>query len=1331
MGDEPQPPVQIFKPLPGVKPPGPLTLGESAVENWKLFKQKWKIYETLIKLSTYDREYQVASLLNSLGDEALRAYNGFDFDTQENVRTVAEITAKFDTFIVGDVNETYERYKFNSTIQREGETFETFHSNLRCRIKTCNYCANCQPSILRDRIVLGIREKSTQQMLLRERDLALDKCIDICKITEDAKAQFDAYKPDPESVNAVSRGRKSKSKPKQRTESRDQTKSKQQGQKNKIAECKFCGKTHEMKKSSCPAWGAKCSNCGGKNHYAAKCTNRSDKVNAVAEISDSESEDWVCTVTDESVTHKPVRCRMIVDNLSVVFLVDSGASINIIPKKWLTDPSRLTPPERQLLMWNKTPLTPIGSYQATVLNPKTRATYSVKFTVVSEDFMPLIGMETALKMELIDVNEHNMEMVASVSTTEVLFDDKYRVLWEEKLGTFEGEVHLKVDESVTPVIMPAKRIPVSLKEKLHEELNRMQELGVIAQVDEPTPWVNQIAITQKKSGAIRVCLDPQQLNRALQREHFMLPVLEDTLHELSTSRVFSKFDLTSGYWHVGLDHESSLLTTFQTCFGRYRWLRLPFGLSVSSEIFQKKLLENLQGLSGIACIADDIMVHGSDNKTHDTALEALMERCLEKQIRLNKDKMEIRMDKITFLGHQITSEGLSTDPEKVRAITEFPVPQNVQDLRRFLGMCNYLAKYLPNLTEETTGLRNLTKKQVPWTWSDVQQKAFVKVKSMICDAPVLAYYDQKVDLCVENDASEHGLGSVIIQKGKPIAYASRSLSDPETRYAQIEKEMLALVFGLEKFHCYTYGRPVTVITDHKPLIAIVKKPLSKAPARLQSLLLRAQKYDYELIFKPGKDIPMADALSRAPLKEAPALERVEVNNLTFCAIKADRLDQIRGATQQDGTLVQLMDIVSKGWPADKAALPPSVMPYFPYRDELTVQDGIIMRGERVVIPTSMRKEMKLKVHAGHLGVNSCLRRARSLIFWPQMSTDIRQYIEACDVCATFSSKQPEEDLHLRAAPERPWQTVGCDLFSIEGRNYLVTVDCYSNFFEVDYLIDSTTSEVVVTKLKHHFARHGIPDKFISDGGPQFSSERFKRFANQWGFVHDMSSPGNSKSNGSAEAAVKNAKNIMRKCRASNEDPYIGLLNARNTPTEGLDTSPVQRLFNRRTRTLLPTAKSRLAVPDSQKPLMDKRKQIVAESRRNVGKQLKPLTLGEQVRMQPVHTGEKGWKPAVVTKQLGSRTYEVTGDGGTKYQRNRQQIRQTKTQKTMMSPQVEKLVSVAVNNDNNSVVNSPCKGSQNTSVAMEPNNAADQVPLSDKPYVRKGVKTYLFHCAYHQ
>ena len=224
-----------------------------------------------------------------------------------------------------------------------------------------------------------------------------------------------------------------------------------------------------------------------------------------------------------------------------------------------------------------------------------------------------------------------------------------------------------------------------------QELDRLQQLEVIVPIDEPTPWVSSLAVVVKKSGALRICIDPRPLNTSLKRERYQLPVLEDILPELSKARVFTTVDLKSGYWHCVLAPESSVLTTFATPYGRYRWRRLPFGLSASSEIFQKHLNQALENLPGVLCIADDILIYGSGDADeeatadHDRNLQNLLQRCLDRGIVLSPEKMKLRRKAVPFMGHLLTSTGLKPDPAKVEAITNMPKPQDIEGVQRLRG----------------------------------------------------------------------------------------------------------------------------------------------------------------------------------------------------------------------------------------------------------------------------------------------------------------------------------------------------------------------------------------------------------------------------------------------------------------------------------------------------------------------------------------------------------------------------------------------------------------------------------------------------------------------
>ena len=620
------------------------------------------------------------------------------------------------------------------------------------------------------------------------------------------------------------------------------------------------------------------------------------------------------------------------------------------------------------------------------------------------------------------------------------------------------------------------------------------------------------------------------------------------------------------------------------------------------------------------------------------------------------------MDTVTFMGHKITKRGLEVDEEKVRALQDFQTPEDITQLRSFLGLVNFVSKFVPNSAKILYPLNNLLKEDVEWTWSSAQEETFNKIKQEIAKAAVLCYYDPTKELILQNDASEYGIGSALMQNNKPIAFASRSLTPAERNYAQIEKELLAILFGLQKFHYYVYGRNVKIETDHKSLVNISNKPLSKAPKRLQSMFLKIGDYNYELTYVPGPAIPVADALSRLPLKNAEEIHAV--SNFLHTPFKENQLDEIRRETEKDSTLQALKSVISNGWPDDKDLVDPVVRIYFRYRDELTVENGVCFRSDRIIIPKSMRPEMKTKVHAGHTGVNSCLRRARQYIYWPGMSAEIRLFVAACTICASIQPKQNKQPSKLSDIPVRPWQKVGSDIFTIKSRNYLITVDYYSQFFEVDYLID-TLSETVIQKLKANFARHGIPETLITDNGPQYTSSDFIKFCKKWNIHHDTSSPGHSESNGEAESAVKIAKNMMKKCNLEHEDPYIALLNLRNTPQEGTNYTPVQRLMGRHTRTLIPT-RAKILEPPFANEYRDKAEDMKSKIglKQMNRRELPPLHVNDNVHIQPIGSSKDLWQPATVTHQRSPKSYVVKTPENKELRRNRSQLRLYKSPQQM-------------------------------------------------------------------
>ena len=352
-------------------------------------------------------------------------------------------------------------------------------------------------------------------------------------------------------------------------------------------------------------------------------------------------------------------------------------------------------------------------------------------------------------------------------------------------------------------------------------------------------------------------------------------------------------------------------------------------------------------------------------------------------MRLNAGKWNLRQTSISFLSHMITSDGLLPDPGKVEAIKEMSCPIDVKGVQRLGGFVNYVAKFLSHISDVMAPIRNLVKANVPWTWSQIHEEAFGKIKKLVSEAPVWRYYDPNKSLVIQCDASEKGMGASLLQEGQLLAYISRALTDIETRYAQIEKELLAVVYACERFHQYTFGRQITVLTDHRPLEAIMKKELGKCPKRWQNMRMRLQAYDATVLYHPGKKMFLADTLSRAYIpgvNQEWVDDEDDVKEAEYIPVTERRLLELRSATKEDRSILQLQQVTVEGWPEDKIHLDPELRPYFSTRNEMTVQDGLIFRGNRVVVPMTQRAVLKEKLHLTHLEIEGCCRIARECLY---------------------------------------------------------------------------------------------------------------------------------------------------------------------------------------------------------------------------------------------------------------------------------------------------------------------------------------------------------------
>ena len=1089
-------------------------------------------------------------------------------------------------------------------------------------------------------------------------------------------------------------------------------------------QCKFCGTNHPFDRAKCPASGKTCLKCGKQGHFAVKCKEKnrvsSGPANKVHHTSGTpgyaEGGESACesvSDSDESI-FVTERVGVVSSNMGKSsFMVpltfhteyspvirtqlDTGATCSAMSYTDLLNilqsgEVELDSPGGKIRLYDGRVVEPLGSYTFTVsLNSGSEC--KISFDILENATWPIVDGNTCIKQSWISLGSDQFLHSLNSEKYEPLSFDKLMRDFEDVftgLGCLPGEYHIEIDQNIRPVQHTSRRVPVPLKAKLKEKIDEMEKEGIIIQETKSTDWISSLVAVQKP-GKLRVCIDPRDLNRAIKRPKYQMPTVDEVLPKLAKAKVFTVLDAKDCFYQVKLDKESSLLTTFWTPFGRYRYLRMPQGISSAPEEYQRRQNEALAGLNGVEVIADDILCYGSGEtmedalKDHDSNLLNLLDRARSMNLKLNKKKLRLRLDRVTYMGHSFTSEGLRPDPMKVEAIVNMPRPDDKRAVQRLLGCVNYLSRFMPTISEVSEPLRKLTEKNALFVWESQQEEAFQTIKNMISSTPVLKYYDVANETTIQCDASESGLGATLLQNGQPVAFASRSLSVVECRYAQIEKECLAIVFACSPFNQYLHGRESTTVeTDHKPLVPIFQKSLHSAPKRLQRMLLRLQKYNLHVKYLPGSQMYIADMLSRAYLQADHSQhesiqeyqifqlsqeqllfqEIADINQLDYMRLSEGTHQQIKQCTVADATLQSLMNMIMTGWPLTKEEVPVCIREYWNYKEELIVQDGVLYKGMKVIVPASLRSQMIAKAHSSHLGPDACVRRARDVLFWPSMADQIKDQVQNCEVCNDFLARQQKEPLMTHKIPETPWSKVGQDLFTLGDENYLVTVDYYSDYFELDLLSD-TTAESVINATKCHFARHGIAD-MVTDNGPQYSSAHFGKFAREWEFQHTTSSPLHSQSNGKAESAVKIAKNLVKKSKRGNKDLQMSLFEWRNTPdSNGL--SPVQKLMSRRSRTTIPTTEAllKLEVIDGVYENIKRKRQQAKAAYDKHAKPLPELHVGEPVRLQPINP-KAPWEQGSCVAKVGPRSYLIETDSGNLYRRNRKFIRQDPSQEQASS-----------------------------------------------------------------
>ena len=908
------------------------------------------------------------------------------------------------------------------------------------------------------------------------------------------------------------------------------------------------------------------------------------------------------------------------------------------------------------------------------------------FLVSWQDLQQLCVLPENFPAVLSDV-PHSLSLINAI-TDKKTTDSKEKVLADyptvlsDSLGTSTiiGEpmkIYLHQNMEIIPYnVATPRRIPANWNDKADDVVTKMLNDQVIERVEGPSLWCSPAKFVEKDDGTLRFVVDFTRLNEYIQRPTHPFQSARQIMDAiLPNSKWFAKLDALSGYHQCLLHEDSRHLTTFILPSGRYRFLRAPQGLSSSGDEFCLRSDRAIEGLPWAHKLVDDILIEADTESDLFQRIRTLLDKMKEHKIICSKKKFQIGTT-IPFAGYIVSADGIKPDPERTKAIQDFPTPRNVSDVRSFLGLANQLGHFVPDLAHATNHLRTLLHKGNEFTWQPEHQADFEKVKEILTSPLLLQPFDKNLPTQLLTDAAKTlGLGFVLIQrtpddKIRLISCGSRSLTDAEKRYAVIELECLAIAWAISKSDYNLRGSSFQVFTDHKPLLGVFNKAFVDVPnARLQRLREKLVDYDFELTYTAGKTHLAADALSRAPVSKP---EKSDVAIISTV---------LNSTISNDPALKSLSDVANDPeYAALRTALKNDINPKNLSHDhpakafanvwsQLSLLDNsekslIILDDHRIVIPKPARKLILRLLHVPHAGLSKTRTAASKLYYWPGMNSDLKNAIESCDACTTHLPSQAKEPL-IPTTADSPMSQVACDLFDYAGHNWLVMVDRYSGFPFAQRLNKTTTSDITKLLTKW-FQDFGFPQVIRSDGGPQFRSE-FESYCKSHNIVHELSSPYNPRSNGLAESAVKNVKTLLKKCLAEKQDFATALTEFRNFERQD-GFSPAEMMFGRRQRTTLPTLPPKLIDRKAAESARDSTRQRTNAHHDKTAQTLPPLVIDQPVHVQDPRNKRWDAKGIVIAIRESGRSYLIDVNGR-HFIRNRRFLRPIKQSPTLPDPPV--------------------------------------------------------------
>jgi transposase InsO family protein len=1145
----------------------------------------WTEYEERLKAffvaNNVHNDKKVAVTISLIGKHAYSTLKDLCLPEAPSTKTFEAICTLLKDHYQPKVTVVAESFKFYQTVQTSAETVTEFASKLKRASAKCNFGTHL-PRALRDQFVIGVRSQTTKKKLLAD-DKSFEDCQKIAIADEMAEREAKCFEREASStsVNAVRDDHKTtlRSRPQNRRPLSPRHRE------NKFT-CYRCG-SNQHGSSTCRHTKTVCRYCKKEGHLEVVCfkkqrdekkkvhvveTAQYDTDNASEEEQGNETGTLYhvyCTTANKSPSTYKVTVG--INKVPVTMEIDTGSSVTLMTKtdflKTHSSCDSLTPPTVILTGYGGSKINCIGEKDVKVTVGNQEDTVTVR--VVDAVGPSLLGRDLMAKFTL------PWQSIFKVMTTEENIFEQYPLLFEKGVGKLtEQQVNLRVQND-NPVFQKARPVPFAIRDKYEAALDKLIEDDIIVKVNH-SKWASPVVPVTKPDGSLRMCADYSgTINKHCDVDQHPIPTLEEVLDKIGGGRRFTKLDLSQAYHQLELSPESREFTTINTPKGLYQYKRLPYGVNAAAQLFQATIESVLTDCNGQVAFMDDILITGENDAQHLENVHKVLGVLQERGLKLKKEKFKFMLKEVEYLGYIISEEGIKPSPDKIEAVKEMSAPNNKAELQSFIGFANFLRRFVPNFAEIMSPLYALLRKNVKWVWTQKEETAFQVIKAKLSQQTTLRHYKPQDELFLQVDASPKGVAAVLLQKeenGKlsPVSYASRVLQQAEVNYSQLDKEALAVIFGVTKFKQYLLGRHFVIMTDHKPLTSLFhpQKPVPQlASARVKRWALLMAAYDYEIQHIPGKTNCTADFLSRKPISGLPTEEEiVQTQVLLVQDEKIINNQVVQTETAKDPVLAKVLHFTKYGWPNEQ--LDPNLKPYFNKRQEISVEDNILIWDSRVIVPKSLQEFLLKDLHTEHQGMVRMKQLARRYIWWPNMDLEIEQTVRACEMCQENAKAPPAAPTSSWSWPMGSWKRLHLDFAGpFMGKMFLVVVDAYSKYLDITPMKEATT-ENTIQALRKLFSYFGLPEHIVTDNGSQYTSAEFKKFLEKNDILHTTTAPGHPATNGLAERYVGHFKSSMKKMGKSSDSLQVKLdrflLTYRVTPNAS-GKSPAEMLLNKQPR----------------------------------------------------------------------------------------------------------------------------------------------------------------------